>query len=101
VANYCWFTDPSKALCLRLAGTPDADKPLIGMCESARCPQATYNPCHRPVWAQAVESTTVFLGNLSRGQKTEKARLVPDRPWWGGPFRAENGGGCPLTPFAP
>jgi hypothetical protein len=78
VANYCWFTDPSKALCLRLAGTPDADKPLIGMCESARCPQATYNPCHRPVWAQAVESTTVFLGNLSRGQKTEKARLGAD-----------------------
>ena len=22
-ANYCWFTDPSRALCLKLAGTPD------------------------------------------------------------------------------
>lgn len=75
VANYCWFADPSKALCLRLAGTPDADKPLIGMCDSTRCPQATHHACHRPVWAQAIESTTVFLGNLSRGQKTEKARL--------------------------
>ena len=21
-ANYCWFTDPSRALCLKLAGTP-------------------------------------------------------------------------------
>ena len=23
-ANYCWFTDPSRALCLKLAGTPGA-----------------------------------------------------------------------------
>ncbi|MGH3196970.1 MAG: hypothetical protein ACRDNT_13755, partial [Streptosporangiaceae bacterium] len=45
-ANYCWFTDPSRALCLKLAGTPAADKPLIGMCDSARCPQATHHPCH-------------------------------------------------------
>ena len=36
VANYCWFTD-HKALCLRLTGTQDAEKPLIGMCDSARC----------------------------------------------------------------
>lgn len=41
VGNYCWFTDPSKALCLKLADTPKADRPLIGMCDSARCPQAT------------------------------------------------------------
>jgi hypothetical protein len=34
-ANYCWFIDPAKALCLRLAGTPDADRPLVGMCDSA------------------------------------------------------------------
>jgi hypothetical protein len=26
-ANYCWFTDPSRALCLKLAGTPTADRP--------------------------------------------------------------------------
>jgi hypothetical protein len=50
-SNYCWFTDPSRALCLKLAGTPNADKPLAGMCDSARCPQATHHPCHRPVWA--------------------------------------------------
>lgn len=75
VANYCWFTDPGKALCLRLAGTPTADRPLIGMCDSARCPQATHHPCHRPVWEQAVQSTTVFLGALGRAQKTERTRL--------------------------
>ncbi len=40
VGNYCWFSDPAKALCLKLAGTPDADEPLMGICDSARCPQA-------------------------------------------------------------
>ena len=74
-ANYCWFTDPAKALCLKLAGTPNADTPLIGMCDSARCPQATHHPCHRPVWATAAEQHTVFLGTISRAQKTERARL--------------------------
>lgn len=29
--NFCWFRDPSKALCLRLSGTPNATKPLVGM----------------------------------------------------------------------
>jgi hypothetical protein len=43
--------------------------------DSARCPQATHHPCHRPVWQQAVTSTTVFLGNLSRSQTTERTRL--------------------------
>jgi len=32
-ANFCWFRDPAKALCLRLAGTPDAKRPL----SAARC----------------------------------------------------------------
>lgn len=41
VANYCWFADPSKALYLKLAGTPNADNPLAGMCDSARCPLGT------------------------------------------------------------
>ncbi|MFF3408817.1 hypothetical protein ACFYW8_21920 [Streptomyces sp. NPDC002742] len=27
---------PGKALCLKLADTPDADEPLMGMCDSAR-----------------------------------------------------------------
>ena len=74
-ANYCWFSDPSRALCLKLAGTPSADKPLAGMCDSARCPQATHHPCHRPVWADTVGNTTVFLGALGRTRKTERTRL--------------------------
>ena len=74
-ANYCWFTDPSRALCLRLAGDQAADRPLIGMCDSARCPQATHHPCHRPVWAEHAESTRTFLGQLGRAQKTERTRL--------------------------
>ncbi len=43
-ANYCWFIDPAKALCLRLAGTPDADQPLAGMCDSAPWPRSTPSP---------------------------------------------------------
>ena len=61
--NYCWFSDPSKALCLRLAQTPDAAEPLLGMCDSARCSQATHHPVHRQVWAEHAQATrTVFLG---------------------------------------
>ena len=74
-ANYCWFTDPSRALCLKLAGTPAADKPLAGMCDSARCPQATHHPCHRPAWADTVTSTTAFIGALGRTRTTERTRL--------------------------
>ncbi len=77
-ANYCWFTDPSRALCLKLAGTPAADRPLAGMCDSARCPQATHHPCHRPVWAEAAGQAKTFLGSLGPARKTEKARLQAD-----------------------
>lgn len=77
-ANYCWFTDPSRALCLRLAGTPAADRPLIGMCDSARCPQATHHPRHRPVWAEHAERTKTFLGQLGATRRTERARLQSD-----------------------
>ncbi|MFI7356636.1 integrase [Streptomyces avidinii] len=64
VANYCWFTDPAKALCLTMAGTPKASEPLLGMCDSARCPQATHHPQHRQAWAAHAENTrAVFLGN--------------------------------------
>ena len=78
VANYCWFTDPSRALCLKLAGTPDAKQPLAGMCDSARCPQATHHACHRPVWAEQAATTKTFLDSLGPGRKTEKARLRAD-----------------------
>ena len=74
-ANYCWFTDPSRALCLKLAGTPAADKPLAGMCDSARCPQATHHDCHRQVWAGTVTSTTAFIGALGRTRTAERTRL--------------------------
>jgi hypothetical protein len=74
-ANYCWFADPSKALCLRLAGTPDADKPLAGLCDSARCPQATHHPCHRDVWAGHADSTAAFIGALGPTRRAEKTRL--------------------------
>jgi hypothetical protein len=74
-ANYCWFTDPSRALCLKLAGTPAASKPLAGMCDSARCPQATHHPCHRPARAGAADQAKTFLGGLGPARKTEKARL--------------------------
>ena len=74
-ANYCWFTDPSRALCLKLAGTPDAGKPLAGMCDSARCPQATHHPRHRPVWAGHAENTKRFLGELGPTRAAEKTRL--------------------------
>jgi hypothetical protein len=75
IANYCWFADPSRALCLLLAGTPKADKPLVGMCDSARCPQATHHSRHRPVWASSAENKKVFIGKIGRGQKDEKSRL--------------------------
>ncbi|MEV7003665.1 hypothetical protein AB0N62_39210 [Streptomyces sp. NPDC093982] len=74
-ANYCWFAAPAKALCLKLAGTPSADRPLIGMCDSARCPQATHHPRHRSVWEKTVEQNKVFIGMLGRGQKAERSRL--------------------------
>lgn len=77
-ANYCWFTDPARALCLKLAGTPHADRPLAGMCDSARCPQATHHPCHRPIWAEHAQQTTTFLGELGPTRKTERTRLQAD-----------------------
>ncbi|WP_217553716.1 hypothetical protein [Streptomyces sp. GbtcB6] len=77
-ANYCWFTDPSRALCLKLAGTPTADRPLVGMCDSARCPQATHHPCHRPVWSEHAERTETFIGQLGTTRRTERTRLQAD-----------------------
>ena len=77
-ANYCWFTDPSRALCLKLAGIRTADRPMIGMCDSARCPQATHHSAHRPVWAGHAERTKTFLGQLGKTRATERDRLTGD-----------------------
>ncbi|MCX5356280.1 site-specific integrase [Streptomyces mirabilis] len=78
IANYCWFIDPDKALCLKLAQAKDRGRPLAGMCDSARCPQATHHPCHRPVWASAAANSRVFIGKIGRSQKAEKARLTAE-----------------------
>jgi len=44
------------------------------MCDSARCPQATHHPEHRPVWAEHAQNiNSVFLGN-PRLSKPEQAR---------------------------
>ncbi|MFJ6987456.1 MULTISPECIES: site-specific integrase [unclassified Streptomyces] len=78
IANYCWFIDPDKALCLKLAQAKDRSRPLAGMCDSARCPQATHHPCHRPVWKSAAASSRTFIGKIGRSQKAEKARLTAE-----------------------
>ncbi|WP_329538215.1 hypothetical protein OG568_59430 (plasmid) [Streptomyces sp. NBC_01450] len=78
IANYCWFIDPDKALCLKLGQTKDRSRPLAGMCDSARCPQATHHPCHRPVWASAAASSRVFIAKIGRSQKAEKSRLTAE-----------------------
>ncbi|WP_274036245.1 hypothetical protein [Streptomyces sp. MMBL 11-1] len=77
-ANFCWFCDPSKALCLKLAGTPNSTKPLIGMCDSARCPQAAHHSCHRPLWARQADAIEDFITNR-RVAKGERKRLEPER----------------------
>jgi hypothetical protein len=59
---------------LKLAGTPNADRPPVGMCDSARCPQATHHPA-RPVRAEHADQAKVFLGGLGATRKTEKPRL--------------------------
>ncbi len=77
-ANFCWFRDPSKALCLKLADTPNAKKPLVGMCDSARCPQATHHQSHRPVWLGQIAVIDTFVES-PRVAKGEKERLLPER----------------------
>ena len=76
-ANYCWFTDPAKALCLKLAGTPTAAAPLAGLCDAARCPQATFHQHHRPIWEGSAKTTETFLGN-PRVPAGEKRRLAAE-----------------------
>jgi len=80
VANYCWYTDPSQALCHRLAGTPreHAGAPMANMCDSARCPQATHHAHHRPVWAEHAATTKTFLGALGPTRAAERTRLTAE-----------------------
>jgi hypothetical protein len=78
LANYCWFLDPGKALCLKLARSSDRSRPLVGMCDSARCQQATHHSCHRVVWATSAATSRAFISKIGRGQKTERARLTAE-----------------------
>jgi hypothetical protein len=48
------------------------------MCDSARCPQATHHPIHRPVWAEHAERTKTFIGQLGKTRTVEHARLRTD-----------------------
>ncbi|MFF3820616.1 hypothetical protein ACFYYD_29210 [Streptomyces bluensis] len=73
-ANYCWFEDPAKALCLKLAGTKSAAAPLTGLCDSSRCPQATHHMVHRSVWQTAADNSIVLLAS-PRIPAGEKDRL--------------------------
>jgi hypothetical protein len=80
VANYCWYVDPAKALCHRLAGSsPErTHTPIANMCDSARCPQATHHARHRDIWAEHASTTKTFLGTLGPTRNTERARLSVD-----------------------
>jgi hypothetical protein len=75
-ANYCWFADPAKALCLRLAGTSGSDKPLINMCDSIRCPQATHHQVHRQIWDDKAKVLRTFIGGIGKRQAAERDRLT-------------------------
>jgi hypothetical protein len=48
------------------------------MCDSARCPQATHHPRHRPVWVEHAEQTKTFLGSLGPTRRAERTRLQAD-----------------------
>ncbi len=77
-ANYCWFTDPSRALCLKLAGTAGRRPAAAGNVRLRTMP-AGHPPRLPPAGLGAsAENTKVFLGSLGRGQKAERARLEAD-----------------------
>lgn len=73
-ANYCWFEDPAKALCLKLVSAKSAAALLTGLCDSSRCPQATHHLLHRLVWQTAADNGTVLLAS-PRVPADEKNRL--------------------------
>jgi hypothetical protein len=51
---------------------------LAGICDSARCPQATHHQHHRPVWAEHAEQTKTFLGDLGVTRRADRTRLQAD-----------------------
>ena len=62
---HCWFNDPSAARCLQ--GRQDKSKPLVGMCQPAKCANATIHPHHAVVW----------LGNLKAVEAAMSDKRVP------------------------
>ncbi|SNR39824.1 hypothetical protein [Blastococcus mobilis] len=58
---HCWFTDPSRARCLR--GVADKTRPLVGSCEPTKCANATIHREHAPVWVGGLKSLKVSLSD--------------------------------------
>ena len=78
---HCWFTDPSRARCLR--GVADKTRPLVGSCEPTKCANATIHPEHAPVWVGGLESLKVSLSDRriptgERQRVQQKIREVED-----------------------
>lgn len=82
-ANYCWFTDPTKALRLKLAGTPEATTSLAGLCDAARCPQATFHPSTALYGTAAPEpppcSSATPASPLARRRDSPPSTTEPNR----------------------
>ncbi|MFD3522301.1 hypothetical protein [Streptomyces sp. NPDC058653] len=74
-ANLCWYRDPSKALCNKLAGTPAAPEPKGMLCDAERCPQSTIHDVNLPVWSDKAATMTGMLKALPRSQRAERLRL--------------------------
>ena len=83
-ANYCWFTNPAKALCLRHRRNAEAASQPVGRDRAtpARCPQATFHPEHREVFGPvAPRRPRSFLGNprIPADEKTAPGRRARPR----------------------
>ncbi|WP_228839009.1 site-specific integrase [Nocardia amamiensis] len=73
-SNFCWFADPSRALCLRMAGTPTADN---------RCSDCVIQPAaHKPPTTPATDRsgqpppTTPATSSSPSGRPARTKRLV-------------------------
>lgn len=78
---HCWFTDPSRARCLR--GVADKTRPIVGSCEPTKCANATIHREHAPIWLGGLESLRVSLSDRripagERQRVQEKIREVED-----------------------
>ncbi|WP_405747183.1 site-specific integrase [Streptomyces sp. NBC_01525] len=82
LANHCWFLDPGKALCLKLARSSDRSRPLVGMCDSARCQQATHHSCHRIGWRHPPSPAEPSSARSDAGRRPSEhdSRPKPNAP---------------------